>query len=131
MVRRQHEWVAVIVGVAAIVLVIGLAAAVHSDIGLIGPGRAAPNFEAVAVATGDRVTLEDYTGDVVLLNIWATWCKPCDEEMPSLQRLHETLGAEGLHIVAVSIDQSSPAEVLSWVRARAESAARQSENPSS
>ena len=53
---------------------------------------------------GRPVALSDLRGEVVLLNIWATWCPPCREEMPSMQRLHEKLGPQGLKVVAVSID---------------------------
>jgi cytochrome c biogenesis protein CcmG, thiol:disulfide interchange protein DsbE len=66
-------------------------------------GSRAPDYEARTLA-GDRVALHDYRGAVVLLNIWATWCPPCVEEMPALQRLHEALADHGLRIVAVSVD---------------------------
>jgi thiol-disulfide isomerase/thioredoxin len=55
---------------------------------------------------------------VVLLNIWATWCAPCEQEMPSLQRLQEELGPQGLRIAAVSIDQGSPESVRKWIDER-------------
>lgn len=48
----------------------------------------------------------DYKGQVVLLNIWGTFCAPCIYEMPSLQRLHQAYGDSGLKIVAVSIDDA-------------------------
>ena len=54
----------------------------------------------VAVMKG----IGDYAGEVVLLNIWATWCGPCRIEMPSMQRLEKRLGPKGLKIVAVSVD---------------------------
>ncbi|MGH7556395.1 MAG: peroxiredoxin family protein [Gemmatimonadota bacterium] len=66
-------------------------------------GTRAPDFVARDL-DGNRVSLNDLRGQVVLLNIWATWCPPCREEMPSMQRLHERLGPDGLRIVAVSID---------------------------
>lgn len=66
-------------------------------------GTRAPDFTARDLG-GEQVTLSDLRGEVVLLNIWATWCPPCREEMPSMQRLHEQLGPSGLRIVAVSID---------------------------
>ncbi len=53
---------------------------------------------------GEMVRLSDFRGKVVLLNIWATWCPPCVEEMPSMERLHQKLKDEGLVILAVSID---------------------------
>jgi peroxiredoxin len=74
-------------------------------------GSRAPDFSAVELATADAAPastapkgIDDYRGQVVLLNIWATWCAPCRVEMPSMQRLEEQLGPKGLRIVAVSID---------------------------
>jgi cytochrome c biogenesis protein CcmG/thiol:disulfide interchange protein DsbE len=52
----------------------------------------------------------------VLLNVWATWCLPCRVEMPSIQRLHDALGKEGLRIVAVSIDETDSASVKVFQR---------------
>jgi len=66
-------------------------------------GTAAPEFPATDMQ-GRPVSLASLRGEVVLLNIWATWCPPCREEMPSMQRLHQALAAEGVKIVAVSID---------------------------
>lgn len=66
-------------------------------------GVRAPDFAAVNEA-GDAVTMATYSGKVVLLNIWATWCGPCREEMPSMQRLYDGFPREDLEIVAVSID---------------------------
>lgn len=66
-------------------------------------GTPAPNLVATDLQ-GQPVALEDLRGKVVLLNVWATWCPPCREEMPSMQRLAEKLGPEGLEVVAVSID---------------------------
>jgi len=66
-------------------------------------GSTAPDF-AVTDLQGRPVRLSDLRGEVVLLNIWATWCGPCRDEMPSMQRLHREMGPKGLRIVAVSID---------------------------
>jgi len=55
--------------------------------------------------TGRRLTSEDFRGKVVLLNFWATWCLPCREEMPALDRLQATLGGKDFEVVAVSIDK--------------------------
>lgn len=68
-------------------------------------GASAPDFRAMPLAAGSSAKgIADYKGDVVLLNIWATWCGPCRVEMPSMQRLEERLGPKGLRIVAVSVD---------------------------
>jgi peroxiredoxin len=114
----KREWAAAGGLLAAIVALIGTGAALTSDVGLVAPGTRAPNFEAVNIRTGESVALADYAGQVVLLNIWATWCPPCEAEMPSIQRLHEALGPLGLKIVAVSIDQGDPEDVLEWVTER-------------
>ena len=66
-------------------------------------GYPAPDFEVVD-ADGNPVTLETYEGKVLLLNVWATWCGPCREEMPSMQRLYDTFSREDFEIAAISID---------------------------
>jgi len=69
-------------------------------------GAEAPVFTATTL-DGRPVSLADYADKVVLVNIWATWCEPCREEMPSMQRLYESVrdeGGENFEILAVSID---------------------------
>jgi cytochrome c biogenesis protein CcmG, thiol:disulfide interchange protein DsbE len=66
-------------------------------------GDRAPAF-AAPIPGGDTLTLASLRGDPVLLNVWATWCPPCREEMPSLQVLHETYGPRGLRVIGVSVD---------------------------
>jgi cytochrome c biogenesis protein CcmG/thiol:disulfide interchange protein DsbE len=66
-------------------------------------GRPAPAYAAAALA-GDSVSLEALRGRVVLLNVWATWCHPCREEIPALQELHERHAGQGLALVGVSVD---------------------------
>jgi Peroxiredoxin len=61
---------------------------------------------------GRTVGLEDARGDVVVLNFWATWCKPCIEEMPSLARLHQTFSGRGVRVIAVSADAPGAAEAV-------------------
>ncbi|NRB19728.1 MAG: TlpA family protein disulfide reductase [Rhodobacteraceae bacterium] len=55
---------------------------------------------------GRKLTLDNFRGKVVLLNIWATWCIPCREEMPTLDRLQGQLGGDDFHVVALSIDRA-------------------------
>lgn len=66
-------------------------------------GEPAPAYAAVELG-GDSLSLADLRGQPVLLNVWATWCPPCREEMPALEAVHQELGPEGLRVVAVSID---------------------------
>ena len=74
------------------------------------PPRPAPVGE-FQDADGNSVTLLDFGHKVVLLNIWATWCVPCVEEMPALDRLQGELGDEGLVVAAVSVDLQGAAAV--------------------
>ena len=68
-------------------------------------GSRAPRFSAVTLDPVPRTrTLADYKGEVMLVNIWATWCPPCEREMPMLQSIHEQYRAKGLRLVAVSTD---------------------------
>ena len=65
-------------------------------------------------ANGKRLSLEDFRGRVVLLNIWATWCGPCRAEMPSLDRLQALHGADGLDVIAVSVDREGAGVVRAY-----------------
>lgn len=56
---------------------------------------------------GKTLSLTAFRGKVVLLNIWATWCPPCREEMPSLDRLNDKRGGENFEVVALSIDRDT------------------------
>jgi thiol-disulfide isomerase/thioredoxin len=58
--------------------------------------------------TGKPVTLKDFAGRTLLLNLWATWCAPCREEMPALDALQGELGGKDFTVAAVSIDTQQP-----------------------
>lgn len=57
---------------------------------------------------GGAHTLAEFKGKLVLLNLWATWCAPCREEMPALDRLQAELGGRRFQVLALSIDQQRP-----------------------
>jgi thiol-disulfide isomerase/thioredoxin len=71
---------------------------------LLDPPVPAP-LEVFQDLAGGRVRMDDFAGQVVVLNFWATWCPPCVREMPSLDRLQAALRDEGLAVVAVSLDR--------------------------
>ncbi|MDQ3950666.1 MAG: TlpA family protein disulfide reductase [Gemmatimonadota bacterium] len=74
-------------------------------------GRPAPAYGAVLVS-GDSVSLEALRGKSVLLNVWATWCRPCRDEIPELQRIHERYHERGLELVGVSVDAAGDEEAI-------------------
>lgn len=65
---------------------------------------------------GKPHTLADFKGKVVLLNVWATWCGPCREEMPTLDRLQAQLGGADFQVLALSIDQGGIQVVRDFYR---------------
>jgi len=67
--------------------------------------RPAPDFEVVR-QDGSRVRLSSLRGKVVFVNFWATWCPPCREEMPDLEKLTESMSKVPFELVAVSADES-------------------------
>ncbi len=70
----------------------------------LGRGAAAPDFSLAGLDGGQPIGLSDYQGRVVLVNFWATWCKPCEDEMPSMERLYQALHPDGFELVAISVD---------------------------
>ncbi len=114
--RGQWVFVLVIVGLLGGALIAGMVLA--PALKPVSVESKAPDFVAVDVVTRDTVRMERYRGDVVLLNIWATWCGPCVAEMPSMQRLHDELGPHGLKVVAVSVDHADSEEVQRWIEER-------------
>src|SRR5262245_28694994 len=73
-------------------------------------GQPAPAFH-VAALDGSPVTLGPYQGKVVLLNVWATWCAPCLEEMPSMERLYQEMKGKDFEILGVSVDNAVDGKV--------------------
>jgi len=70
----------------------------------IAPSGLAPDF-TLRAADGKNLRLQEQRGQVVLVNFWATWCGPCKQEMPHLNRLYEKYRASGFVLLAVNIDE--------------------------
>ena len=73
-------------------------------------GRAMPALELPDLL-GRPVSLQQFSGRVIMLNFWATWCGPCRDEVPEFVELQKEYGPQGLSIVAVSLDEKTPDEV--------------------
>jgi peroxiredoxin len=129
----RQQW-AVVLGVV-VVLAAALGAGtvlLHDELHQISVGERAPEFSALPLfepaypsAAGDTTfgsrpvapgapahTLATYKGQVVLLNIWATWCDPCRAEMPAIEQLHREFGPRGLKVVAVSVDKAGDEKLI-------------------
>lgn len=69
----------------------------------VKPSSAAPDF-TLRASTGNNLRLQEQRGQVVLLNFWASWCGPCRQEMPHLNRLNEKYRSAGLQLWGINID---------------------------
>jgi peroxiredoxin len=80
-----------------------------------GPPRVGddlPELSYESLTTGEMVQLADYEGNVVLLNLWATWCPPCRAETPYLQSVYEEFYDQGLRVVGISTDDPSAVDAV-------------------
>ena len=78
-------------------------------------GGTAPEF-SLSDLSGNAIRLANLKGRVVFLNIWATWCEPCREEMPAMQALYTQLHGPDFEMLAVNADQGDRAAVERFVR---------------
>ncbi|MCF6225269.1 MAG: TlpA family protein disulfide reductase [Xanthomonadales bacterium] len=67
-------------------------------------GKPTPDYRLGSL-TGSVFKPEDFNGQVVLYNFWATWCSPCVKEMPMLQRVHDDYSAQGFTVVGIALDE--------------------------
>ena len=103
----RQQWIMVGAIVVALGGALGLGSHFMKDeLFPVSVGSQAPNFRAKVLGENRYKTFDDYKGQVVLLNVWGTYCPPCIVEMPSLQKLYETYRDSGLKLVAVSIDDA-------------------------
>ena len=63
-----------------------------------------------------KLNIDEFNGNLVLLNFWATWCEPCKEEMPSLDRLQKNKNLSNLKIFAINISQESKKKLITFLK---------------
>jgi peroxiredoxin len=100
-----------------VLLFLGVVIALFDHIkedGATAVGNTAPDFQARNLQ-GNWDGLAGYRGQVVILNLWATWCGPCREEMPMFEELYRRYRSEGLTILAVSLDKNADHRVKRFV----------------
>jgi thiol-disulfide isomerase/thioredoxin len=78
-----------------------------------------PTFDLVSVRDGKTISSNSFKGKVLLLTFFATWCRPCVEEVPTLVRLQTDMADAGFSVVGMSVDQQGPAVVAKFVEKRA------------
>ena len=101
----------VAIGTAAIAAAVGLGLYAASNRGpTLAPDFAAPDLK------GQAVSLSALRGKVVVLNVWTTWCPPCREEMPSMERLAEHFRGRDFELLAVSQDEGDRDKVEAFAR---------------
>ena len=101
---RTSRLAIVLAGAAILAVVFSIVWMQSAKYELLAVGKTAPDF-ALTDLNDKPQRLSDFRGKVVFLNFWATWCKPCREEMPSMEVLHKNFEKDGLVILAVSIDR--------------------------
>jgi cytochrome c biogenesis protein CcmG, thiol:disulfide interchange protein DsbE len=94
----------------------------------IGVGDVMPDLAVAKLRGKGKIRLRDLRGKVVLLDIWASWCAPCKEEMPVLDQLAIKLAERGVEIIAVSIDEQR-AEAEAFVQGRKQWSLRLAHDP--
>lgn len=105
MTGRKQVAIVTIVAALVVTFIVAGKSLLRSELAPVGVGTEAPDFKVVTLDSVPRTkTLSDYRGDVVMINIWATWCLPCRVEMPSIEMLHQAYASKGLRIVAISVD---------------------------
>ena len=110
--RKQVATVLAVIGVLFAIVIAGRQI-LGDEMSPLGLGSDAPQFTAQTLDSPSATkTLDDYRGNVVMLNVWATWCLPCRVEMPSMEKLHQAYGNKGLKIVAVSIDDPGTEQLV-------------------
>jgi peroxiredoxin len=77
-------------------------------------GYFAPSFKLRNIK-GNYESLDNYRGEVVVLNFWATWCAPCRIEMPSFEKLYRRYRSEGVTVLAITLDKNSENKIKSFV----------------
>jgi thiol-disulfide isomerase/thioredoxin len=83
--------------------------------GMPAAGQQAPDFVLPGLYGGKTISLKDLQGKVVLLNIWASWCTSCKEEMEDLMAVQEQYGPRGFALVAVNID-NAPSSAIDFLQ---------------
>ena len=84
-------------------------------VNLVSLGDVAPDFQ-LEDTLGNKVTLSDLRGKVVLINFWATWCPPCRAEMPSMEKLNLTMADDDFVMLAINVEENGRSIVPAFLK---------------
>jgi len=107
---KKNALVVIIVVLAAVGALFFFGQNSGQRVRIIQEGDRAPEFQLPSL-DGRTVNLSSYRGKVVMVHFWATWCPPCVEEIPTLERLYRAYFGRGLEILAVSVDEGGAGAV--------------------
>lgn len=111
--KKKRQWMFRLVVLIVLVGAVGFALVTNAqkDKTIYNIGDQAPDFQLQQINENNEVEtiqLSDLKGKGVMLNFWATYCKPCEKEMPYMEELYPKYKEQGLEIVALSLDATEP-----------------------
>lgn len=104
-----------ILSLAVLLPILSAGTAIAQDAVPLRRGSVFPNFSATDAVSGKKFQLEDFRGRVVLLDFWATWCRPCIAELPNVKQAYAKYHEQGLEIISISLD-NRPAVCLEYAK---------------
>lgn len=105
--------------VVLIAMICSLMVAVLAFPGFLQAATRMPAFDLESVRDGKTISSNAFKGKVLLLTFFATWCRPCLEEVPTLVRLQADMADAGFSVIGMSVDQQGPAVVAKFVEKKA------------
>jgi peroxiredoxin len=112
---KKIVFLVILVALAALVIVGWLVMNRKTENKIITSGDLAPEFHLQKADAGP-VSLADLRGKVVMVHFWATWCPPCVEELPTLDRLHNSALGKDFEMLAVGVDEEGAGSVVPFIR---------------
>lgn len=113
-IRKEFLLVVILFIICTVIILYALLAGRGSKARIIKEGDAAPSF-TLQTTKQETFALSDYRGKVVLVHFWATWCPPCVEELPQLEKLYRAFRGKDFEILAVSVDDDADRSVMPFL----------------